>query len=195
MEKNNTAKRRIYFIDKKFQSNFILKFCLLALFGGVITIGLLYLLAGSATTVSIVNSRVMVRSTADFLLPVLFQTVVVAFVVTALATIVVTMYVSHKIAGPLFRFRKVVEGIGQGDFSRTFKLRTNDQMQELAESMNQMIKANRLRIGNVKELTGMLKSNLDHINEQDVNPGKASTLNEMKRVARELKAVADGFKA
>ena len=54
MEKR--IKRHIYFIEKSFQAKFIMKFCGLVALGGFLTIGLLYLWAARATTVSIVNS-------------------------------------------------------------------------------------------------------------------------------------------
>ncbi|MGE5307927.1 MAG: hypothetical protein ACM3OC_02445 [Deltaproteobacteria bacterium] len=191
---NNGNKRRIYFIEKKFQAQFILRFCLLVILAGLAAVGLLYWLSGKATTVSIVNSRVVVRSTADFLLPVLLQTVAVVFTLTALATIAVTLFVSHKIAGPLYRFKKVTEGLERGDFSRGFKLRNNDQMQDIAEGLNGMIKANRQRLGVVKELAAIIRNNAEKIGTEDVPAAKQPLLAEIKRVSRELKELSDSFK-
>jgi signal transduction histidine kinase len=195
MEKTDLSyKRRTYFIEKKFQSRFIMKFCFLVMLSGGITIGLVYLFSQEATTVAIVNSRVMVRSTADFMLPLLLQTVAIAVVLTGLATVGVTLFVSHRIAGPLYRFKKVAESLEKGDFSRGFVLRTHDELQDVAESMNAMIKANRLQIGGAQELAGILKHNLDKFVDGDVATGKISSLQEMKRVAKELQAVVDKFK-
>ena len=115
-ELQNRRKRRILFIDKKFQARFIVNFCSLVAIGGVVITGLLYLLTMRSNTVSFVNSRVVVQSTADFLLPLLVQTVCIVMIIIGLFTVVVTLLVSHKIAGPLYRLKKVINTLGEGDF-------------------------------------------------------------------------------
>lgn len=191
---NESNKRKIYFIDKQFQTKFIIKFCLVVISGGLLTIGLVYLFSSRATTVSIVNGNVVVRRTADFLLPVLLQTVAIVVALTALATIGVTLFVSHRIAGPMYRFRKVLENVEKGDFSHGFKLRTHDQLKELADSLNQMIRVNRLQVATMKEFAGIAKRSLDRIEERDLTSNKAHHLKEARDAIDELKAVADKYK-
>jgi len=105
MKNKAHERRRIRVVRMGFQRNFILKFCAVVAAGGLLTIGILYVLALRSTTVSIVDSRVAVKSTADFLLPVLIQTVLVVVVLTSAAAIAVTLFVSHRIAGPLYRLK------------------------------------------------------------------------------------------
>src|SRR3989338_7325136 len=95
-------RRRILFIDKKFQTRFIVNFCGLVVLGGLITMAMLYLCTMNSNTVAVVNSRVVVKSTADFILPLIVQTVCIVMILICLATIVMTLMVSHKIAGPLY---------------------------------------------------------------------------------------------
>ncbi|MDP6686286.1 MAG: hypothetical protein QGI05_04970, partial [Candidatus Omnitrophota bacterium] len=92
MTKAKGYKRRTYFIDKKFQTKFILKFCALVAVGGFLTIGILYCLAVQSTTVSFVDSRVVVQTTADFILPILLQTVLIVMIVVSFATIFITLF-------------------------------------------------------------------------------------------------------
>jgi len=143
-------RRKNYFIEKKFQAKFILKFCLLVIAGGLLTVGILYFLASRSTTVAFVNSRVVVKTTADFILPILIQTVAVVVIITGLATIFVTLFVSHKIYGPLYRFKKVMEKLAEGDFSEDFRLRHSDQLRELADTFNNMIAKLRERFKNIE---------------------------------------------
>lgn len=147
---NNPAsasnRRRNYFIDKSFQSKFILKFCLLVIGAGLVTVGVLYYLSRQSMTVAFVNSRVVVKTTADFIMPVLVQTVVVVTVLVGLATMFVTLFVSHKIAGPLYRFRKAFEELGEGKYPE-INLRQMDQLQALAKDFNAAIKKFKERQG------------------------------------------------
>jgi len=191
---SRTYKRRNYFIDKSFQSRFILKFCVLVGLGGLLTIALLYILALKSTTVSFVNSRVVVMSTADFILPILIQTVAVVLVIVGLATVFITLLVSHKIAGPLFRFKKVLEQLGEGDFSQDFHIRNLDQMQELADTFDGTIKQTRLKLSAVQDAVNSLKVSLNNISESEVAENKRAVLGELKKISEELDKHSRYFK-
>jgi len=132
-------KRRNYFIDKGFQSKFIIRFCLLVAAAGLVVLAMVYALAKNATTVSIVNSRVVVRTMADFLFPVLIQTFLVATVLVGIATAVMTLFISHRIAGPAFRFKKVLGALGASDFSGKCIIRKKDYLQDVASAISRMM--------------------------------------------------------
>ena len=140
MKEAKLNRRKNYFIERSFQTKFILKFCVLVGAGGLLTIGMLYLLAMRSTTVTIVNSEVVVKTTADFLLPVLVQTVVIVMILLSIATIIVTLFASHKIAGPLFHLKKAMYDLGEGDFSTEINLRKLDQLKNIAQDFNNMVK-------------------------------------------------------
>jgi methyl-accepting chemotaxis protein len=55
-----------------------------------------------------------------------------------LATIVVMLFISHKIAGPLFRFEKELREVGEGDLTKDIILRKKDQITDMADSLNKM---------------------------------------------------------
>ena len=148
--------RKNYFIDKKFQTDFILRFCVLVVTTGVFFMALLYVLAGKATTVSFVNLRVIVQTTADFIFPLLVQTLIVSTVIVGLATIVITLFVSHRIAGPSYRFKKILNALGEGDFSLDCKVRPKDSLKDVAAALNGMISQVRSKLGLLdKDLVGL----------------------------------------
>ncbi len=132
-------KRSNYYIDKDFQSKFIVKFCGLVVVGAALTIVLLYFMAQYATTVSIVKARVQVMTATDFILPFLLQTVVIVTILVGLGSVGVTLFVSHKIAGPLFRFKQTLKELSSGNFSHQVRLRKDDQLQTFATEFNDMI--------------------------------------------------------
>lgn len=187
-------KRKIYFIEKEFQAKFIFKFCILVAIGGLLTVGILYLMAMQSNTVSFVNSRVVVCTTADFILPILIQTVAIVTVIVGLATILVTLFVSHKIAGPLYRFKKVMQALIEGDFSSDFKIRHLDQLQDLADTFNTMIVKIRTELKALRDNFAALKTKLDDIAENEVSEHKRPYLNELKRISIELNKIIQQFK-
>jgi methyl-accepting chemotaxis protein len=187
-------KRKNIFIDKQFQAQFILKFCTLVAIGGLLTIAILYFWAGKSTTVSVVNSRVAVRSTADFLLPLLIQTVLIVLVIVGFATILVTLFVSHKIAGPLYRLKKAMQNLEEGNLVEDFRIRRNDQLQNIAETFNNTIKKIREVIKNLKTNIPHLKEKLDSIQEHELSEQKRAILSELKRISDDLNKLVNYFK-
>ncbi len=187
--------RRNYFIDRSFQSKFILKFCLLVALGGFFSIGIIYLLAMRSTSVSIIDSRVVVKTTADFMLPILIQTVVIVTIILSLAVALMTLLLSHKIAGPLYRFRKAFKLLLEGDFSNDFKIREFDQLQDLAVEFNNMIIRTRDKIGSLKNHFNDLKNKIHNISESEIAEHKRSYLAEMKRISAEFDKIIGQFKA
>lgn len=184
--KAQSQRRRIYFIEKKFQVRFILKFCVIVILGGLLSIGLIYFLAKQSTTVSFVNSRAVVKSTADFLLPILIQTILVVMIFVGLATIILTLFVSHKMSGPLYRFKEVMDALGEGDYLSDFKIRKFDQLQDFANAFNGMIKKIRTQINAIKDESLALQKKLDNISESDISAQKKLHLEELKKISSEL---------
>lgn len=112
-----------------------------------------------STTVTIENSRVLAKKTGDFIFPIMIQTLFIVSVFSAVSVALLTMYTSHKIAGPLFRIKREVEAMEKGDLKVGFRIRKDDQLQELAEALRRLAgsqreKHSRLNI-KVKELEDM----------------------------------------
>ena len=74
---NKGYSRKHYFIDKEFQTKFILRFCGVVVVSSLLIGILIFLLSQNSTTVAIENTQVRVKTTADFILPVLVQTIIV----------------------------------------------------------------------------------------------------------------------
>lgn len=181
-DKAGQIKRRQYFIQKDFQSKFILKFCIILLIGIIISIGLLFLFSKGTLTSSFEQSRLVIKNTADAILPGVFLSHLIALVLITLLTIVITLLVSHKLAGPLFRFEKELKEIGNGDLSKVVKVRKKDQIKAMADSLNQMRANLQKKILDIKkeveqiiestsgqEIPPDLVTRLDHLNQKIKN--------------------------
>ena len=171
-------KRRNFYIDKDFQSKFITKFCLIVCAGSLVTIAFLYYLARVSTTVSIINSRVAVTTTSDFILPLLIQTVVVVTIFVSVATILVTLFVSHHIAGPLYRFKQTFKDLADGIFTKKISLREGDQLKEMAEEINHMINAVRTQAQIAQEQLTAIKKEAESAGLQ---PGTKQKLQALEK--------------
>jgi methyl-accepting chemotaxis protein len=193
MDTKPINRRRIYFIEKKFQARFIIKFCILVILGSLVTGVLLYILSWRSTTVTFENLRAKVLTTADFLLPVLIQTIIVTTVVVGIATIILTLFISHKIAGPLYRFKKELGLIESGDLSRNFNIRRNDQMQDLAISMNNMINKLRDTLSGLKSQYSILKNSWDKFIRPAISQDKKMA-EEIEKTIEEIRQKLEYFR-
>ena len=133
-----TYKRRNYFVKKDFQTRFILKFSFITLIGVGISTILLFILSRDTLTSSSRSSRLTIENTGIAILPNIIFSNLITLALISLAAIAVTLFVSHKIAGPLFRLEKEVEEIGEGNLTRKVMFREKDQITALADGLTQM---------------------------------------------------------
>ncbi|MDP3110508.1 MAG: methyl-accepting chemotaxis protein [Thermodesulfovibrionales bacterium] len=151
-------RRRNYFINKKFQTNFSIKFLVVIVIEAIMALGLfLYLSKGTLTT-GYIGSELKISRTYDFFLPMLLLSNIIIVGVTGIIGIAVLIFMSHRIAGPMFRFEKVLDEISKGDLTYKFKLRQGDQFKELEKRINELT-------GTLDSKTGNLKSGLTEISK------------------------------
>ena len=147
---NFKNRRRNYYIDKQFQTIFILKFCSLIVIGSIISGLMIYAMSRATVTTTFENSRLTIKSTADFILPAVLLSGTAVIILISLVTIIMTLFISHKIAGPLYRLDKDVQEITAGNLKVVFRFRTGDELKPLVGSMNDMTNALRARIAEAK---------------------------------------------
>lgn len=128
--------RRIVFIERAFQLRFIGKVTAVILLGTALTGGLLYLLADKEFGRAFYSAHYQARSSWELLLPAVLVSSFVSMCLVALLAIFLTMYDSHRIGGPLYRFKANLERLGSGDLTLVTRLREHDELQSLTEAMN-----------------------------------------------------------
>jgi len=178
-------KRRNYFINKAFQSEFILKFCGLVALGSAVFGVVLYVFSKNALTTSFENSRLVIKSTADYLLPgLLFGGLIVAML-TALAASVIVMLMTHRIVGPMYRFEKYISDVGSGSLHSDLKIRKKDQFQNMVASLNKMTSDLKLGLVEVNEVSAKLDKLIEELS--DSSNREILLREDIRRIVSELK--------
>ncbi len=175
-QQERTYKRKNYFIKRGFQSKFILKFCLIILIGMIFSTGLLFLFSQGTLISSFQQSRLVIKNTSLAILPAVIYTNLITLGLITLATIVVTLFVSHKIAGPLFRFEKELKDIEKGDLTKSIKLRKKDQTTDLADSLNKMTASLH---GKVLEIRTGVEHLIESVSKQNATQELVDQLNHL----------------
>jgi methyl-accepting chemotaxis protein len=62
-----------------------------------------------------------------------------AFPIALVLIVIHSVFFSHRIAGPLYRFRNVFKSISEGDLTVTTKIRKRDYLQQEAGSLGEMV--------------------------------------------------------
>ncbi len=176
--------RRNYFIKKEFQAKFILKFCILIISACAVMGALIYFLSTKTATTSFENLRLIVKSTSNFILPTLILSSLVAIIFISTATIIVVLFISHRIAGPLYRLEKSLAEIGSGNLAVDVRLRKSDEIKALAASVNNMIRNLRNPISSSQEKIKELEGEVSRIKDELKQKGIAE--NEINKILEPL---------
>ena len=192
-------RRRNYFIKKKFQVNFTVKFLIIILIEAFLAAGLfLYMSKGTLTT-GYLGSELRIARTYDFFLPMLLLSNLIIVGISAVIGIAVFIFLSHRIAGPLYRFENILDAIKKGDLTQRFKLRENDQFAELANSINEHTDTLDKNMGHLKAGVmefSQLASKMQTAMASDPSANKEleRLLQEMSKKLQELEGAANYFK-
>jgi methyl-accepting chemotaxis protein len=149
-------RRRQYIVDKDFQFKFIFGFCLKTALAALVVAGLIYYFSSGSTSLAIENTKVVVKRTQDLLLPVILGAAASVALIASLLMFVTTLLATHRMAGPVYRLNREVEKLKHGDLTRTFKIRSKDEFQSLAQNLHEMSEV-------LKRNTGELKIKIDEL--------------------------------
>jgi signal transduction histidine kinase len=138
--------RRQYLIDRKFQLTWALRIFAIMFVVSLAVGWTIYYVVWDATTnqlKALVAQGVLsqaqllpisstIKASIGFAL--IFRSAVILF-----ALAVLTVFLTHRIAGPIFKIRKTLRLIGEGETSERIHLRKRDEYKDLADEMNSLI--------------------------------------------------------
>jgi len=170
-------RRKNYYIDKDFQMKFIVKFCFVIIVASIATATLIYYFNLQTTTVAFENLRVTVKTTSDFILPIVLQILAIVTIVAGILTVYFTMFTSHKISGPLYKLNVELKKIKDGDFTTPIRIRSTDQLQQIANNFDDFRK-------NMQETIKRLQSKCDEAEN-------ACSKDEISKIKKKIQTLKD----
>ncbi|MBI9088594.1 MAG: methyl-accepting chemotaxis protein [Desulfobacterium sp.] len=149
-KKKNHPIRKQYYINKSFQTRFIIYFFFILILGGAISIGLTLFNTQGTLTSSFIDSKLVIRNTSLAIMPSVIYTHLFTTAVVGIISIIVTLLFSHKIAGPMYRFEKDIDRISKGDLKNRVTIRQGDQLQGVETALNAMIHSLNMKLVSIK---------------------------------------------
>jgi methyl-accepting chemotaxis protein len=154
----NFKTRRNYFIEKKFQTKYILLTVLMLLSFSFLFLVVIF--APYILTLYFDYPLVEKADAARVLL--LLDSTIWPWLGGAIVFFgVISVFVSHKVAGPVYRMKKSLSQVAAGDLGVVIKLRKWDDLQDLAEHINELTEELRTFVNTLKNdynlLSGYIK--------------------------------------
>lgn len=132
-------KRRIVLIDHRFQLRMAAAFIALqVLLTAVFAFGL-YLFMDSEIHADLASAHASSLSLSRMLLPIVAILSVFSVILSVVLSTIFVVLLSHKIAGPMYRFRTVLEALAQRRFDTMTRIRPDDQLGELAVTLDKAV--------------------------------------------------------
>jgi methyl-accepting chemotaxis protein len=181
-------RRRNYFINKEYQGRTIFHYFLLILAGSIL-FSLVFSFF-SSNTISIVydDYHLKLGTTPGILLDRIFSAQWFFIVVCGVAVIFITLFLTHRVAGPFYRFEKSLDSMLEKDISGNIHLRKKDEGKGVAERLN------RFNTMLAKDL-----SQVEALNHEiswlakDQNHPDAQTLERISENTRKIQALINEF--
>jgi len=157
--------KRTYIVDYAFQLKFVLKIVFFVVLATIITGVVTFFITNEALERSFYSIHYQIKNVWQILLP---SVVVISFVTTtivAVFTTIVALVASHKVGGPLYRFKKSLKSIEEGDLTIDTKLRARDDLQDFVGSLNSMTLSVKEKISDIDRVYNELSNDIDAVNK------------------------------
>ncbi len=176
-------KRRNFFINKDFQGKYIFSAFISVVVGSVL-FALLFSFF-SSNTLSIVYDDYHLRlgTTPGLLLNKIFSAQWLFIVLGGVGIAVAALFLSHRVAGPFYRFEKSLDKMVAGDFSETLYLRKHDEGKKLGGKINCFNEMISRRLGEIRQATEKIQESCDMLAGQvDEKEGLDSFQTEIEKI-------------
>ena len=190
-------KRKQYLVAKKFQLKYVALILLLifltaALCSYVVYYTSMLLLGEKLANVYPQGRLVHIVKTVNF-------RILLSLILVSPLVAVIGIFLSHRIAGPIYRMEKFLAGIAQGNLASQLTLRRKDELATLADGINYLV-------GSLKEAVITEKSHMNKVSAELANLKKAleakpinqpvvnETLDRLSNAEKDLNKALDRYK-
>ncbi|MFA4918377.1 MAG: methyl-accepting chemotaxis protein [Thermodesulfovibrionales bacterium] len=146
---NRTWKRRNFFIKKDLQGKYMFSFFIFLVAGSIIFTLIFSLLSSNTMTIVYDNYKLQIGKTPLMLMKEILSAQWIFIVAGGFVVVILSMFLTHRFAGPIFRFEKSIEEMTKGNLNFRIYLRAKDEGKELAEKINILVD---MLSSNIKEM-------------------------------------------
>lgn len=127
--------RKRFFLGDSSQPRLLLGIEILFLFLLFVSGGILYLIFNQDLTTAYFQAHLRVKNAQEILLP----TLVLVNFGGLIASALLLVFYTHRIAGPVYRLCRILREVGQGNLIQSVAFRRNDSLKELEQATVDML--------------------------------------------------------
>ncbi len=173
--------RKNYFVKPGFQTKLTVIILLIVVIVANIVGGVIYGLLSGSTIIDQISKAFEIDNYRDLLLPVILFAELVAIIIVTF----IGVFVSHTMAGPVYRFEKVLDDVAGGELDSHFNLRTSDEFQDLAASINNLIGTLNSKVAEIK----VYSNNITNLMNEIDSP-KAMTIYDIENIKNTIQKLS-----
>lgn len=174
--------RRRYFIKGSLQGKYIVTFLILIVLGGIAFTTVFSFLAVDTFTLIYKTYDLDPGKTSLLLLKEIIKEHWLLIVISNIIAIIVAIFLTHRFAGPLFRFEHSLDEMINGNLNIEIRLRKKDEGKELAGMINRFNDQLSSSFVEMRQLSDSIEHSLSQIS-QSIPPGKKDTIRQIEELA------------
>ena len=186
-------RRRNYFIKKDLQGKYIFIFFIFMIAGSYLFTVIFGLMSSDSLTMVYQDHNLHLGKTPVVLLKELLRAHWIFIVTGGFLVVLASVFLTHRFAGPLYRFERSIEEMTRGNFNFEIRLRSRDEAKELAEMLNGFNTEISSRLREARELTDTMGSHLDAAQSAAATADSKEALERARALHRTLRDVLHRF--
>ncbi len=191
--RRRTWRRRNFFINKELQGKYVFSIFILVLAGAVLFTAVFGLLSADTLTITYKGSNLQVGRTPIVLLKEIVKTNWIFIVAGGFLVVIASIFITHRVAGPLFRFERTLEEMKNGNFNSEIRLRSKDEAKEVARMFNEFNAAISLQLKEIRELVDALGGHLTDARSSAPGAAQDESFDKAIAVETKLRGILHGF--
>jgi len=190
-------RRKNYFIKRDFQGKYIFSFFIFFIFviaGSYLFTVIFSFLPLNTMTIVYKDYNLHLGKTPFVLLKEILRAQWIFIVTCGVLVVVASMFFTHRVAGPLYRFERSVDEMTKGNFNFEIRLRSKDEAKELAKLLNEFNTALSSRVREARDLADAVGNHLGSARSAASDTSSIAEIGEAIASCNKLRDVLHGFR-
>lgn len=187
-------RRKNFFINKELQGKYVFVFFSFMLAGAVLLMLVFGLLSADTLTIEYKDSSIHVGQTPLVLFKEMLKAYWIFLFAGGFLVAVYTVFLTHRFAGPAFRFERTLEEMINGDFSLDVRVRRKDELKGIEVMINRLNRMLSKNMGEMKGLAADVEEALSGLSSEARHPKAAEGLERASASNKRLIEILNGFK-
>ena len=188
-------KRRNFFIKKELQGRYIFSFFIFVVLGSILYTAIFSVLSSNTLTIVYKGNNLSLGRTPYILFVEMLRANWLLILSGGIIVLVLSVFLTHRFAGPIYRFERTIDGMALGNLDFNIRLRKHDEGKDLAEAINRLKNTLSSNIDSMRDLSSSIQDDLKKASA--AIPGGHEEIKDIlghaDRVNGQLKQILDSY--